>query len=484
MGSEIEVKLDITPQAAAAIEQAGLLGGAPLVEDLRSIYFDTADHALAAAGLSLRIRRAGDRRIQTVKASGGSTAGLFARSEWERPVEGDVPILDDTTPIRAVIGDAADAIAPLFEVRIERRLWNVAEGDAAIELVVDRGEVRAGDRVTPIVEIELELKQGEPLALFAMARRLDAVAPVRLGVRSKSERGYDLADAAHTAFKAERIALTGDMTAETAFQHIVRSCIRQFRLNEALLLQGGHPEALHQARVALRRMRSAFTVFKPLIGGADAARLQHDLRSLAATLGEARDLDVLLDRADPGDLHDRIAAAREASYARVGEALDAPWARALMLDVLQWVTAGDWLAIADTAADRHRPVREFAIAALDRFRRKVKKDGHDLVHADDEARHDVRKDAKKLRYAAEFFRALFERKRERRRYKRFVGALEALQDQLGALNDLASAPAVLDRIGLAGHADAIGGSGPGKKALVRAAADAHEDLIDTKRFWR
>src|SRR3546814_1758982 len=89
-----------------------------------------------------------------------------------------------------------------------------------------------------------------------------------------------------------------------------------------------------------------------------------------------------------------------------------------MLDLAEWTANGDWLGASDTEADRHQPAREFAVTALERFRRQVKKDGRDLAHASDEARHEVRKDAKKLRYASEFFVALFEHKREKRRYKR------------------------------------------------------------------
>jgi len=122
---------------------------------------------------------------------------------------------------------------------------------------------------------------------------------------------------------------------------------------------------------------------------------------------------------------------------------------------------------------------------LDRVRRKVKKDGRKLATAHDEARHTVRKDAKKLRYASEFFATLFDDKRARRRHKRFLSALESLQDDLGALNDLASAPDELRKLGLEADVDARALLGDGrKKALLCAAAEAHDDLCDAKRFWR
>ena len=118
-----------------------------------------------------------------------------------------------------------------------------------------------------------------------------------------------------------------------------------------------------------------------------------------------------------------------------------------MLEVTAWIAASDWSGTADGEREGNRPARDFAARALDRYRRKVKRKGRNLASLDDDARHEVRKSAKKLRYAAEFFAGLFERKGEKRRHKRFVKALEALQDQLGALNDLAAAPELLARLG-------------------------------------
>ncbi len=485
MADEIELKLELTPDAADAFEASALLPANPEKIEQGSVYFDTPDHALAKKGFSLRIRRSGRKRTQTVKADGASAAGLFVRSEWERAVKDDKPILDDTTPVRAMIGGAVDSVGSVFEVRIARRTWILRQEGATIEVVLDRGEAAAGDRTSPICEIELELKAGDPAALFTLARRIDAVAPVRLSVQTKAERGYRLTGPVTTMVKAEPIALTSDMTAAQAFQHIVQSCVRQFRLNETLLLTGGDTEALHQARVALRRLRSSFSIFKPLIGGDRKAKLGEELRCLASRLGDARNLDVLLERARSGPLYDRIEAARQAAYGEVADALASSRARKLMLDLAEWTVNGDWLHVSATEADRHQPAREFAVAALGRFRRKVKKGGGDLAHAADAARHRVRKNVKKLRYGAEFFATLFERKHERRRYERFLVALEELQDQLGLLNDLATAPRLLETLGIADDHDAsMLLVNARKKALLKAAAVAHDALIDTKRFWR
>ena len=480
------MKLEVAPDAVAALRASVTLTGEPECKQLRAVYYDTPDKALAAAGFSLRIRTSGDSRIQTVKAGGAASAGLFVRSEWEMPVCDDRPVLDHTTPIKAKLGALVDKIGPLFEVTVERCTWIVQEGGSTIELVLDQGLIHGDNDDVGVCEIELELKDGVPADLFRLAHKLDAVAPVRIGVLSKSERGYRLTRAMKPAFKAEPIALDPTMDAATAFQHVAQMSLRQFRLNEHVLLQGRSPKALHQARVALRRLRSAFSIFATVFEGDDkAAPLRDDLRELAAILGEARNLDVLIGRARAGALHDRLQSARDDAYTAVETALAAPKTRTLMLDIMEWLVDGPWLSDAKIEGQRSEPIEPFAQHALDRYRRKVKKGGRRLAKADDKTRHDLRKNAKKLRYASEFFVALFDDKKGRRRYKRFIAALEDLQDRLGLLNDLATAPDELQKLGVSDdpEAQALLGS-EAKKPLISAAADAHEELADTKRFWR
>ena len=385
MPDEVELKLALRPRDAVILADSGLLGGEPRKVRQRSLYFDTADHSLLKAGLSLRIRRVGRKRIQTVKARGGSSAGLFARPEWESAVPGDTPVLDDTTPIQTLLGERADELAPVFEVRVERRIWDIREGETLIELVIDRGTVVAGDRRSSICEIELELKSGDAAALFAFARKLDAAVPLRLGVLTKAERGYALLDPAVAAVKAGGIDLPRDMTAAQALQQIVQACLRQFRLNEDLLLMGRAPEALHQSRVALRRLRSALSVFKALIADDASAGLREALRWLAATLGRARSIDVLVARAPAGALRDRLETARHDVYAQVVGILASARARGVMLDLVQWNMSGAWLGTVDTAELRDQRAGIFARAALDRLRRKVKRGGRDLADLDDQA---------------------------------------------------------------------------------------------------
>jgi inorganic triphosphatase YgiF len=483
---EVELKLELSEAAADAVQASGLLPGLPTITPLHAVYYDTPKLALRNAGLSLRIRRTGDLAIQTIKAAGPGTAGLFARSEWEQPVEGEAPELDETNPITMLLGEKTRKLVPSFEVLVERRAWMIRQDDAEIELILDRGRVIAGERDSPVCEIELELRSGAAAALFAAGRELEAATPVRIGVLTKSERGYLLREPEPRAYKAEPVHLAGDATAAQALQAIAQSCLRQFRLNEDLLARTRAAEPLHQARVAIRRLRSAFSIYRPLISvDPRSGELAGELRWLAAQLGEARDLDVLLGRLEASELHDRVQAERAAAYDHLAQLLDTRRVRRLMLEVLAWLHGGEWLRAEATEPLRHQDARAFAAAALDRLRRKMKKAGPALAGPDDEVRHDVRKDAKKLRYAAEFFDTLFDDKAEKRRRKRFQAALQDLQEQLGTLNDMATAPGLLDRLDAAGHPQAQSlEAGEEKDALIRAAVAAHARLVEAKPFWR
>ncbi|MET0268904.1 MAG: CYTH domain-containing protein, partial [Sphingomonas sp.] len=175
--TETELKLVADEAAIAAIVgNSSLFGGRTETRQV-STYFDTTDLALSAAGLSLRVRAIGDRRIQTVKADRATMASLFARAEWERDIDGDAPEPADLTE---ALGKAPpDRLVPMFRTEVERVKTIFVLDDSKIEMVADRGCVVAGEAAggatAPIGEIELELMAGDAVALFGLARRIARV---------------------------------------------------------------------------------------------------------------------------------------------------------------------------------------------------------------------------------------------------------------------------------------------------------------------
>ena len=481
-GVEVELKLDLeTGNLNDFAALRALRGIAAQDRGMFATYFDTPGQDLRAAGVSLRVRRTGERYVQTIKANASSAVGMFARSEWEHDVAGPAPELDAASPLHALIsGDVLAHIVPVFTVAVARRQWNVEHGGAIIEIVADVGAVSAAGRSDAVSEVELELKRGHPAALFELARDLGRDLPLRVGVLTKGQRGYRLLETVSAgSVKAERLTLRSDATAAEAFASIADACLRQFRLNEDILRRDPQADALHQARVALRRLRSALSLFKPILADARFEHLAGELRWLAGSLGEARDLDVLVARI--GDEPDEaIVAAHRTAYSEALAALDSQRARDLFLDLVEWAILGEWR----TQPVRPETVNEradlFAAQVLGRLRRRLKRRGRDLARLDDAERHRVRILGKKLRYAAGFFESLYTGKEARHRFKAFLKRMEALQNHLGELNDLATAPALVARVGL----EVNDFSPSGRRGIVLAKAErAYRKWVDAKTFW-
>lgn len=476
---EIELKLSFDSQDSDRLAGAALLTGSPApVVTLDAVYYDTGDHALRAAGYSLRVRREDGRHVQTIKAAGNG-AGLFVRREWERAMEGETPVLDPVAdPLHEAVGAALlDDLRPVFRTDVLRERRIVERDGARIEIAIDTGEVLAGDCREPLCELELELLSGDAHALFAAARELDAAAPLRLSVLSKPERGYRLAAGKEErAIKAEVIDLSSETDAGMAFVRIARNCIRQFRLNEDIFLDTASPESLHQLRVALRRLRSAFMLFRPILKQDPAyPRFVAALKELGAVTGELRDIDVLAPRLSPKD-RKRMAAARAEALEKVEMTLHLARTRHLMLDLAEWLALAEWRSRMNDAA-----LVVFAAAALRRCRRRLKRAAKGWADLDTAGRHEVRKRAKALRYAVEFFASLFTEGKAGKRLAVFREALADLQDELGALNDLAFAPALLERLGMTGAL-----APPPEReqqALIDAAGRKLSALLGQKRFW-
>ncbi len=496
-GRELELKLETEAASLEALRAHPLLreSGAGSKRTV-SVYFDTGKGDLREAGVTLRVRSAGGRFVQTIKADRKAAAGLFDRAEWEAAVAGPEPELGlaQGTALEPLLagGKLARRLRPVFESAVERQTWQIRYDGAEIEIIVDDGEVAAGKRRETIVEVELELKAGPAQALFAVARELHGVAPLRVGVLTKSERGARLASGrSRKVAKSEPLRLVRSMSAAEAFQAVAFACVRHFRLNEALAVQSRDPSALHQSRVALRRLRSALSMFRRLVADEKLPEFRNGFRSAAALLGEARDLDVFLQK--NGDSLDRKAmkalkAQRELAYDRVAQMLGGAEFRTLMLEFVEWVATGPWTrSEGPPPLLREQPAREFAGSILDRHWKRVRRGALGLDKLEEEARHAVRIEAKKLRYATEFFAGLYDSPKRSVRHAAFLAALERLQDDLGDLNDLATGRLLGERMSSQAGveiAPAAGAGGRPAGELLASAGKAASELDAIKPFWR
>jgi triphosphatase len=441
---EIEMKFAIPPGRAAEVVAAieALAGAAP--RSLVSTYFDTEKGALRRAGMALRVRRSGDKCVQTLKDGGD---GALSRGEWETAIKGATPSLAalKATPAARIVAKAK--LAPVYVVEVQRRTADLVEGESRIELAFDEGVARAKGRDAAFVELELELKAGPQWGLFALARRLAGVGDLTLSFTTKAARGSVLARPPRSfAHKFAPPVLSPDSDAGHAFQAVARACLRQITTNAERLRYRASPEVIHQLRVGLRRLRSLITSFKQVVADARLPAIKAELKWLTGELDAARNLDVLLqgdyraavalkeDAEGLKALGARLRAARRMAYVRAATAVESERFRRLLVDLLIWIEAGPWTVAETTAKRRGRPIARFAALELGKRRGRIAQRGRRLRDLDPEARHKLRIEAKKLRYAADVFVGVFDRPK---RSKAFVAALKAVQDSLGELNDIA-----------------------------------------------
>lgn len=491
MAHEVELKFDVEADvdADALARSAGGLAGAAREEKAHeTVYYDTKDGALRRAGFSLRVRRSGGRYVQTVKRKSGRSAGLFVRQEWETEVSrlGLHERALQATPLKSLLKTVkAEALAPLIRTEFRRTAWTIDHKGSRIEVVLDEGEVRSGRTKAPLRELELELKAGKPRLLFDLAREIGAKVPLRLGVLSKGERGYALAERRlDRCARAEPIALAPTLSEGEAFRAVAFDCLRHYRLNEMVLLERRDPEALHQARIALRRLRAALSLFRTTVRGKEYQVLRDGIGWLAGQFGDARDLDVVLAaEAENADEHlprHRLLKARDKAYAKMETALRSDQARALMLRLALWIEMGAWRF-------RERSTRDVgALAAeqLERQWRKVRRHGSRIAKAKGQELHRLRLDVKKLRYSAEFLAGLHGKRSTRVRHDRFIVALRDLQDRLGDLNDAEATAAVVSRLapGLRGSADRIRSLAEADEAVTEA-REALDRAAAAAGYW-
>jgi inorganic triphosphatase YgiF len=512
---EVELKFLLDEPAGDVWARAKKLGpgGKRRTRTLRSIYFDTDDHALKKAGTALRLRRDGRRWVQTVKTNRLPGVGLTRVGEVENDAPGGrlaIGAIPDQAVRDAVLRQVAGRpLEPVCETVIRRATKEISTVNGTVaELAVDVGTVLAAGRAAELREVEIELLAGDPRGLFEIAQALFPSGGLRLSRLSKSERGYLLAETGGiepdlAPRNARRVELETTLTAEEGARRILRECIEQVVDNIEVVRSLDQPEGPHQLRIGLRRLRSLFGMFMPVAKSAELKRLDGEARWLAREVGALRDLDVaggdILEKEAGAHVEEpclaMLAARVEALAAERREEIRAllsgPRVQTLLLDLICCVETRGWLVPEEVeqTARLAAPIGELAQSSLDRQWKRVAKRARKIDRLGVEQRHDLRKELKKLRYAIEFFTPLYERKRTAPMIKR----LKRLQEVFGALNDAAMLHSVLDQPGLMDSDDAsaqraagwVLGASEARAALAWTGAKAQwRALKQTKPFWR
>lgn len=501
MSHEIELKLTLPQKSLPALRRHPLIAEAP--RDGRSVtlentYFDTPELELRERRMAVRTRKAGTRWLQTVKCAAESIGGLSSRPEWEQPYVGGVFDFSaiDNADVRNRLEDYHPRLVPVFSTRFKREtcILTPREGVKVLAMI-DNGAIEVGEHSRPLCELELELVEGDPQALYAIALELAESLPLTPENVSKAERGYRLfSNHALRPAKARPSRLAAEHSPVDAFRIIAFDCLSLWQTNESGARESDNPEFIHQLRVALRRLRSALRLFGPALPQVFVERWSQGLKDAADGLGAARDLDVMLAEvlgpvAESGladEATQRLIAMavdrrdREKAAARE-QLLAASHGRQML------ALAADLMALQSDSLVKSANLTTFARLQLTQLRKRARKRyaaaATDL-HAD--KLHELRVSLKRLRYAIEFLLPLLPEKAT----VRFANDLAEAQEILGYLNDETVARNRLkawagkDPELRSGAAFVAGWHAPRIARLRKSVLPSLEDILWGKAPWR
>ncbi|MGA4841943.1 CHAD domain-containing protein [Streptomyces sp. G45] len=427
--------------------------------DLDAVYYDTADQRLAAAAITLRRR------------TGGLDEGWHLKLPVADGVRDEIHApLSDTVPralaglVRSRVRDAD--LVPVVRLRSARGVRHLLDASGALLAEVCVDDVRArrlngGRGETSWTEIEVELgESGDPALLDKVEKKLRKAGVHRSASPSKLARAL-----AETAADGDPLAAPAapDTGGDTAGHHVL-AYLREQRT--ALVewdpaVRRDVPDAVHQMRVATRRMRSAFKTYGKILDRRITDPLGEELKWLAAELGVDRDREVLTDRltAALADVPRTLRLGPVRARLRIWSVAGRAGSRRRTLAVLD---GRRYLALLDAvdALLADPPLLKAAAApAAEALPQAIRKDFDRLAarvdHAlaldpgaeRDLALHEARKAAKRARYAGEAARPAIGRPA-----KRFARRVKAVQTVLGDHQDSVVAREALRNLAVQAHA--------------------------------
>jgi len=439
--------------------------------------YDSTDRVLADAGLALSHS---GRRWRLERSRPGAEPWPPAGPEQILAEAGDLKQLG--RPLPENLDETSRFVGRATELTSDA-------GFNGLTVRIVTGTIRRGRTRHPFAQVVLS---GSEAAVAGLAHGLAETVPL-LPPRASLAGEMDALVTGTTpvAKRIGTVALTGNLKVGEAFPQVIAHLTDVMLFwARAISRKVEDPEPVHQMRVALRRMRSAISIFGDACASPAVLSVGARMRDLGSILGPARDWDVFLTRlgkrvgtalpAEPGLIRLLQVAQRhrDQAYRSLVSHLEGSEFRQLCIDLSVMAVGNGWrdgrtekqLAVLDM------PLRDFAVDLLERRHRRVKRRGRHFKELDTPALHKLRLAGKRLRYAAEFFAPLF----AIRPATQFIDRLIQLQDQLGHLTDGAVANALLEQLGAVGgrHSYAIG--------LVRGfvASDMSHNRQFLERDWK
>lgn len=458
-----------------------LSGLRAMTAQFQTIVLDTPDHAIAAAGLQFGIKR------RLVGNRGG----------WKRFVED----LSVATPRSArgllkKILRHTEAVDVAAQIATKRRFWLLRFGECRADITLDHLTALVGETEIVVASVTFASPAANTDFFDFVTAAVDP-GRLRLSAESNLQRIYRSAGVLPTPYvNAYAPALHQRMDAATAFRATASACFDQFLMNEAAFRASGDHEAVHQSRVALRRLSACLKFFGNFVEGEDRDTFLAEFREIRVHLRAARDLDVFIadviapaigDNPEPDAkaLLQEIERRRDGAHAALTALLGRPQSAALFLRFAVWLRNGDWSRSDDEKNRKHRmmPIVKYAERKFAAMNGKFCVACAELGDVAPEERHKTRIRAKNMRYDAEFMESLTRGKTAEKRLRSFLKALKELQTVLGDWNDLLVARTFLLSFdtGAEGTADDKAGDKTGLAAAAARLAD-HIHLVEDDEF--
>ncbi|ENU38945.1 CYTH and CHAD domain-containing protein [Acinetobacter johnsonii] len=444
---EIEFKFQVPVKKRKALQKAfTLLKAEPI--HLAAQYFDTADQTLAKHCIAIRRRQENDEWKQTFKAL--NTAKALSRLELEfdiAPPETTTLDLDNYEAypaaykkLKRALGLPLPTLELLFETKIQRLRVLQDVGNSTVEIALDIGKIFKEQSSVDIFEIEFELKQGSIEDLIAFIRPWIQKYKLSLDTHSKSDYGL-LAVRQKSCFPAQYqtlLVLNKTSSEAETLQSIVANCLQHLLPNaSSIARQQYSSEHVHQARVAIRRLRTALKSFAAWSEDIQP-HWNTELTTIFQALGGTRDIDALNEDLLPqlieaGYLLDHLAPSTEA-ISDVCALFQRPETTQLWLELILFTEQ-------ELDSPSKSKLKKHALKVIQALHHKICAHAEHFSQLEDEEKHRVRKQVKQLRYSIEFVASLLDAKA----LKTYLKKLKAVQESLGHYNDLVVADALFQQ---------------------------------------
>ena len=542
--SEQELKLNVPVDAQARVEQAVKRAKFSEIQ-LRALYFDTPSRALVRARIALRLRLEGNQWVQTLKMPGEHSLSRLEINQDRSEATLDLGIYAGT-PVGDLLSSLTEPLQVCYETDVQRLLRDIRTRSGTVELAFDRGWLRAGALQLPISEVEFELKRGKLEAVFETGRTWLHKFGLILDFRSKAERGDRLAQLAQTlaALEAQdtrdtaaaaqqaqdraqqvadfwkpRSAASIDLATvikerdaaqalaavtSECLEHIVRNTAVLCEVDTAGVCRAATPEHVHQLRVGIRRLRSAWSFFDGLTELPSPEHRQK-INSYFSQLGGTRDEDVLKESILPllavaglPPLVLPISPRQDSNVQNVASTDFQSW----LLDTLAQCTIPSITSAALTTppaatitasstdfefpralhAARKPALKPLLVKKLKKWHQQIVRNGLIFQTLDIEQQHALRKKSKRLRYALQYCETLFPESK----LSLYRKQLATVQDILGEMNDLYVAQPLFESL----KTDqpqawfACGWIQARLGTLTKEAAEAFKKFAETSPPWR